>query len=173
MHKQDVSGDRLERVWPLLASRMRALFRHHGVYEDDQDLAQQVAIRLITAEEKIESDEQLLAYGLRAARWVLADHWRASVRRSFLPLDEDFEEVASEEPTQERRLESRQLLQQAMEAMSPRELEAFTAVVMDGLSEEEAAARMAISTSSVRSLLRYARKRAITSNRVIDSPTGA
>jgi RNA polymerase sigma factor (sigma-70 family) len=142
---------------------MRSLFRRHGVYEDDQDLVQQVAVRLITAETKIDSDDQLLAYGLRAARWVLADYWRGSLHRASLPLGEDFEQVASEEPSQESRLESRQILQQAMEAMSPRELEAFSAVVLEGLSEEEVAARMAISPSSVRSLLRHARKRAQTS----------
>lgn len=158
---------RFERVWPKLLPILLSAFRRRGLGDQAQDLAQQVALRLILNLERIESDEQLKAYALTAARWVMADHWRA-----FVPAEGDVAALAdleSDAPTPSDAVEARESAFHALTRLTPREAEVVERV-LQGQTIGDIARAMGITAATVRSLLRFARHRIVSVFMNIDDP---
>ncbi|MBA3495395.1 MAG: sigma-70 family RNA polymerase sigma factor [Gammaproteobacteria bacterium] len=150
---------RFERLWPNVLPMLLGIFRRKGLAEHAQDLAQQVALRLMMRLDKISSDEQMKAYALTAARWIMADYWR-----TLPPVEaaiENAPEEASHFDAPADALEARQTARAVLEGLTPRENEVVTRLT-DGQSIAEIARAMGITVATVRSLLRFARHRILT-----------
>jgi RNA polymerase sigma factor (sigma-70 family) len=150
---------RFERVWPDLLPVLLGLFRHHGLGHQAQDLAQQVALRLLVRFEAIATDEQMKAYALTAARWIMADHWRSLRGAETVPLDV-LQDVTAEAATPSEAMEARQAALAVLAQLTPRESE-IVVRVMRGESVDEIGRSMRVAPATVRSLLRHARRRIV------------
>lgn len=134
-----------------------------GQFNDSNDLMQQVAVRIIRAQERIsfESDEHLMGYAFRAAKSVLIDEGRMRAKQPMQSSSfEDFDElIESEEADLWSDPEVKQIVDFFISTMSAREREIFELVVLEGLDSRIAAEKMGITEASARSLLRHVRLR--------------
>ncbi len=108
---------RFERLWPNVLPMLLGIFRRKGLAEHAQDLAQQVALRLMMRLDKISSDEQMKAYALTAARWIMADYWR-----TLPPVEaaiDNAPEEASHFDAPADALEARQTARAVLEGLTP------------------------------------------------------
>jgi RNA polymerase sigma factor (sigma-70 family) len=151
---------RFERVWPELLPALLGTFRRHGLGEQAQDLAQQVALRLFMRSERISSDEQMRAYALTTAKWIMMDYWRALPPVELVDDSAAAEAVSHFEAPSDA-LEARQTAREILARLTPREND-VVARVAAGQSIAEIARAMGIAAPTVRSLLRHARHRILT-----------
>jgi RNA polymerase sigma-70 factor (ECF subfamily) len=149
----------LERIWPTLQPLLHGVFRRFRLDQEAADLSQQVALRLMQVETEIASDQQLLAYGLKVARWVALDHLRSMPPAPASDAETALLDIEDQGAGPLEQLEGAQLFETAMAAMSPREREAFVAVVLEGRDAGQAASQLGVGSATVRSLLRLARRR--------------
>jgi RNA polymerase sigma factor (sigma-70 family) len=153
----EAARERFERVWPELLPRLLGAFSRHGLGEQAQDFAQQVALRLLMRSDQIWNDEQMRAYAFTAARWIMADYWR-SFRSIDVSTEDGMPEVASQAATPSEAFEARRTALETIAQLTPREREVVDHVAQ-GDSVPEIARAMGVAAPTVRSLLRHARHR--------------
>jgi RNA polymerase sigma-70 factor (ECF subfamily) len=131
--------------------------------EDAEDIAQEVMLRVHRHSAELEDAERMTAWVYRIATNAIADHYRRPARRELaagqatdLPLGEDLE-AWSEPPPDALRTELAACLTPLIERLPALHREALELTEFHGLSQVEAAERLGISVSGMKSRVQRAR----------------
>ena len=129
--------------------------------ETAEDILQEVMLRIHRSAAGVERAESVGGWVYAIARNAIADHYRrASVRRE-LARGSDLDPGAVEEPEADPahvRGELAVCVAPLLERLSPSYREALTLTEIDGLTQEEAAARVGLSLSGMKSRVQRARR---------------
>lgn len=123
---------------------------------DAEDILQDTFLRLWTSRAQLPDIERFDNYIFMIARNRTMDHLRkvALQQRLIDQVWANISETSSEEPAQQLEArESKQLVHQALEALSPQKQTVFQLSRQQGLSHEEIARQLGLSKSRVKNLL--------------------
>jgi len=129
--------------------------------ETAEDILQDVMLRIHRSADGVERAEAVGAWVHAIARNAIADHYRrTSVRRELAPGSEiDSEAVSEPEPdAPEVRGELAACVSPLLRRLSPSFREALALTELEGLTQEEAAARVGLSLSGMKSRVQRARR---------------
>jgi RNA polymerase sigma-70 factor (ECF subfamily) len=148
-----------ERLWREVHERLTAFVAQRiDDPADVADLVQTVFLRVHQHAAKVNDEEHLLPWLFRVTRNAIADYYRAPARRREVPLDaaedpvdgSDDDVVASTEALAA-------CIRPLMERLAPIHREALALVEFDGISQVDAAARLGISVSGMKSRVQRGR----------------
>lgn len=133
-----------------------------GRRHDADDLAQDVALALVHTAADLDSVDVPEAYLRVALRRAAARRGRSDLRRSSVDVDTDTwpDDAPNPEQTISARLDALRFVARLREELGPRDAEALTLFVEDGLSAEEASVALACSQNGVHQMRHRIVKRA-------------
>ena len=157
-----------EPLWEELHGNLRAFISRRVRNQSDvDDLVQRVLLQIVKGLGSLRDAERLHAWVYRTARNVIVDHYRSSIVRREVPSGgtEDLalaDGADSQAPSED---DERAALQELAACMTPmiRQLppayrEAITLADLQGLNQAEAAARVGVSVSGMKSRIQRGRK---------------
>lgn len=157
-----------EPLWEELHRNLRALISRRVRNQSDvDDLVQRVMLQIVKGLGSLRDAERLHAWIYRTARHVIVDYYRSSTaRRAVAGGDtEDLSLVDGAEPQALSAGDERSALQELAACMAPmiRQLppayrEAVTLADLEGVNQAEAAARVGVSVSGMKSRIQRGRK---------------
>lgn len=140
----------------------KVAFDYFGNADDADDVAQEALLKLwqYVKDRPMECDASRLA--IRIAKWGCVDFDRRH-RMPQVSIDNDSVGLGADAaPSPHDELvatESREMLQQALKVLNPREREAFELRQVDGMTTEEVAHEMGVNVASVQSMVSRARRK--------------
>jgi RNA polymerase sigma-70 factor (ECF subfamily) len=157
-----------EHVWERLHSNLRSFVgRRVRNTADVDDLVQRVFLHLHHALPTLRDEDRIHAWVYRTTRNAIADYYRAPVHRREVPAGSLVDVADSEapahgahggtEPTAMRELAG--CLKPLFAALSPEDQAALRAIEFEGMTQVDAARRLGLSTSGMKSRVQRARKR--------------
>jgi RNA polymerase sigma-70 factor (ECF subfamily) len=153
-----------ERIWrDLHTSLRRFVGRRVSESADADDIVQRVFLQVHRSLPMLRDGDRLHAWLYQTARHAIADHYRAPARREIAAGLSS--EVAPDEPAPERgddRAALRELascLEPLLASLTPADREALHLVEVEGLTQIEAARRLGLSSSGMKSRVQRARHR--------------
>jgi RNA polymerase sigma-70 factor (ECF subfamily) len=160
--------DRLgEASWSTRRERLRAFVgRRVPNAADVEDIVQSVLLQMHRRVDQLRQQDRIDAWGYRIARRTVADHFRSSSRRRELPsgdssdieaLQADDHRRASDEPDARREVVS--CLAPVLGSLPATDREAIVLAEVEGHRLADAAARLGISLSGMKSRVQRARAR--------------
>lgn len=156
-------GDTGQPAWDELHRTIRAYVgRRVRNPADAEDVVQRVFLRLHRGLDTLRDDERLLAWIYAAARNAVTDHYRAAarVREAAIGDASAFDDVASDAPDEATALATLASCVPPLLAHLPAaDQEALRLTEVDGLTQADAAARLGLSISGMKSRVQRARKR--------------
>lgn len=149
-----------ERLWREVHERLTAFVAQR--VDDPADVAdviQTVFLRVHQHVATVKDGERLLPWLFQVTRNAIADHYRAPARRRELALSEvdDTPAVALEAEPPVATAELAACVRPMVEQLAPIHREAITLVEFDGVSQVDAAARLGISVSGMKSRVQRGR----------------
>ena len=146
------NGHSLETLWTRFAGDLRRYFRRRVDENAAEDLLQDTFVKLIRGAHSLRHEERLAAWVQRVAHNVLVDHQRERhVQTGELDaLAPETEQSASRELSG--------CLSSFVRALPDRYREAATLVELEGLPREEAARRLELSASGLKSRIQRGRE---------------
>lgn len=145
-------------IWEQLHDALRG-FVSKRVSNDaeTEDILQEVFVRVHHRLESLEEPERMVSWVYQITRNAIIDHYRSAERRRELPaglttdmIKDDEEESIESEDTDEK-YELAHCLKPMIHRLSNDYREAITLVELDGLTHQQAAAKLGISLSSMKS----------------------
>jgi RNA polymerase sigma-70 factor (ECF subfamily) len=152
-----------ERLWRDVHERLTAFVAQRiDDPADVADLVQTVFLRVHQHAAKVSDEEHLLPWLFQVTRNAIADHYRAPARRREVPLDaaEDPVDASGDGSGDEVAASTEALaacIRPLMERLAPIHREALALVEFDGISQVDAAARLGISVSGMKSRVQRGR----------------
>lgn len=144
----------LEQAYPRLVV---AVHRLVGKYGPEEDILHDVLVHLIEKRDTIESEEMLVAYAIRLARWRAIDAYRQRLRIGASTNADDLGDTApSTEASPEAAIVSKDELRHQLERLPPRGRRVME-LTLAGQDSEQIGATLGITPATVRSLLRRSR----------------
>jgi RNA polymerase sigma-70 factor (ECF subfamily) len=151
-----------EAVWSEFSGRLRAFIASRvRDPEDADDLLQEVFLRVHRSGETLERTDRLPAWLYQVTRNALTDHYRARdvrVRHAGGSLDEAAEPVVPEDEVRDER-ELAACLAPMLDQLPAAYREAVALTTFEGVSQVEAARRLGISVSGMKSRTQRGRAR--------------
>jgi len=159
-----------QQLWSAFGERLWAFIRRRVDSDADaDDILQEVFLRIHRHADTVERQERLVSWLFQVTRNVIADYYRAPVRRRELPAGapsdlEEAEERAwdSMEDGDSESLEAQRelaaCLRPMIEQLPPRYRTAVTLVDLEGVLQKEAAARAGVSLSGMKSRVQRGRQ---------------
>jgi RNA polymerase sigma-70 factor, ECF subfamily len=157
------------RVWEDLHASLRGFVsRRMANPADVDDVLQQVFVQVHRGLASLRDEDRVHAWIYRTARNVIADHYRRPAQRREVPsggLAELSAAAGSERPqpsADEERSALSELagcLRPLLETLPPADLQAITLVEIQGVTQAEAARRLGLSVSGMKSRVQRARQR--------------
>jgi RNA polymerase sigma-70 factor (ECF subfamily) len=148
-----------ERLWRDVHERLTAFVAQRVDHPADvADLVQTVFLRVHQHAANVDDEERLLPWLFQVTRNAIADYYRAPARRREVPLDAV--EAPVEGPSDDGATSTEALaacVRPLMERLSPIHREALALVEFDGVSQVDAAARLGISVSGMKSRVQRGR----------------
>lgn len=148
-------------LWQALADDLRVYFRGRVDAVTADDLLQEVFLRVHRHRDSIRDDTRVHAWVFQIARRVWVDHWRKGDR---LDLESECEQWTDHRPELEREDDVRaaeialgRWLQATIDQLDPKYREALDLVDLQGLSQREAAERLNMSYSGLKSRVQRGR----------------
>jgi len=143
----------VENIWAGLASRLRSFVRSrvHNHAEAD-DILQDVFVKIHQKLPSVRASERLEAWVWRIVRNAIADHFRKWRPNDRLPQDID---LASEAPADLPDL--RPCVRQFVNELQPAYREALLLTEWEGLTQDQMAKRLGLSSSGAKSRVQRAR----------------
>ncbi|MBC2776644.1 RNA polymerase sigma factor [Parasphingopyxis marina] len=165
----------LEAVYLAERDALLRFLRARGAGAGAEDLLQELWIRIDRAASGPIADPR--SYLFRAANNLMLDRLRSSGRRQerereWTRLSQDEEHGASDAPSAERRIASRQTLEaarDALDALGERTAAIFRRHRLDGIGQRQIAAEMGLSLSAVEKHLQKAYRAMIAFRRDLDA----
>jgi RNA polymerase sigma-70 factor (ECF subfamily) len=165
-----IQGSDTQQIWTEFGERLRAFIaRRVDSDADADDILQDVFLRIHRHADTVKHHDRLVSWLFQVTRNAIIDYYRAPVRRRELPAGAapdleaaghhaqdgvDDSDVAS--PAVRRELAA--CLGPMMEQLSPLYREAVRVVDLEGLPQQEAAARLGISVSGMKSRVQRGRQ---------------
>jgi RNA polymerase sigma-70 factor (ECF subfamily) len=156
-----------EQVWTELHAGISAFVRRRVRNPADvEDIVQRVFLQVHRGLDGLRDDDRLQAWIYRAARNAIVDHYRAAAPRREQPSGaaSDLEELDAtpvvpddEEPGAIAELA--RCVQPLLAQLSPQDAQALTLTEIEGVTQGEAARRLQLSTSGMKSRVQRARQR--------------
>jgi RNA polymerase sigma-70 factor, ECF subfamily len=167
--RMDVMAATLEPPWEELHANLHAFIRRRVRNQSDvDDLVQRVLLQIVKGLDSLRDAERLHAWVYRTARNVLIDYYRSPVVRREVPSGDaaDLGEVgcldAHAGPVEDDERAALEELAGCLTAMlsrlPPAHREAITLADLQGLNQAEAAARVGVSISGMKSRVQRGRK---------------
>lgn len=134
---------------------------------ETEDILQEVFLRIHRRLETVTDPRRVVSWVYQITRHAIIDHYRAAGKRLEQPagLAEELEVMAlptsrggSAEETGERRAELARCLRPMIEQLSPDYRDAVRLVELEGLTQQEAAARTGLSLSGMKSRVQRGRR---------------
>ena len=156
-----------EQVWPGLYERLRAFVSRRVGAADADDVVQEVLLRIHRRIDTLDQADRLDAWAYQITRNAIIDHYRSRVRRGEASSDDDGVSVAVEERVlppadeaeeDEARRELAACLTPLHERLAEPYRQAVGLVELEGVPQAQAAARLGISTSGMKSRVQRARR---------------
>jgi RNA polymerase sigma-70 factor (ECF subfamily) len=156
------------RLWDDLHASLRSFVsRRIANPADVDDVLQQVFVQVHRGLPSLRDDERVHAWIYRTARHVIVDYYRRPARRREQPSGglSDFSGETAAEPQSAGEDESSALrelagcLRPLLETLPAADVEALTLAELRGLTQAEAARRVGVSTSGMKSRVQRARQR--------------
>jgi RNA polymerase sigma-70 factor, ECF subfamily len=159
-----------QQLWSAFGERLRVFIRRRVDSDADaDDILQEVFLRIHRHADTVERQERLVSWLFQVTRNVIADYYRAPVRRRELPAGapsdlEEAEERAwdsmedGDGESREARRELAACLRPMIEQLPPRYRTAVTLVDLEGVLQKEAAARAGVSLSGMKSRVQRGRQ---------------
>jgi len=149
-----------------LHRRLRAFVAKRAPRDlDVDDILQTVFLRMEERGDQVRDPSRLLPWLLSIARNAIADHFRSAERRRTASIGDGqtlesspFEFSLDSEGAEDARRELAACLKPMLESLSPPYREAITLVEMEGLRQKEAAARLGLSLSGLKSRVQRGRR---------------
>jgi RNA polymerase sigma-70 factor (ECF subfamily) len=165
-----IQGSDTQQIWTEFGERLRAFIaRRVDSDADADDILQDVFLRIHRHADTVKHHDRLVSWLFQVTRNAIIDYYRAPVRRRELPAGAapdleaaghhaqdgvDDSDVAS--PAVRRELAA--CLGPMMEQLSPLYREAVRVVDLEGLPQQEAAARLGITVSGMKSRVQRGRQ---------------
>ena len=146
-------------VWRDFHGRLLAFISRRVPDADSaEDILQDVMLRIHRHVGELEDSAAVAAWIHQIARNAIADHYRRAVVRRERPSGVVFDgEAASDPPAEELSSELAACLGPLIERLGPSYRDAITLTELDGLTQTEAAARVGVSVSGMKSRVQRAR----------------
>lgn len=144
--------------WRVLDASLRPFVARRVAPEDTDDVLQEVYLRLHRSAATLDDDQRFGAWVVRIARNAIADHHRTRSRHPLAmgPTPHETAVEAHEESEAERVLSA--YAATCVAALPSPYREALTLTELEGLSQKEAAARLGISYSAMKSRVQRGRQ---------------
>ena len=142
---------------PLLLKVGKEFFHNK---EEAQDVVQEVLMRLWLCRESLPVDESLSALAVRIAKNVCISMWRKQKLRTELPLEVAPQLLAGDQTDATlEEMENKQMLQEAIERLTPSERRLFLLKQEPGIDIGQMALLMGMTSRSVSAKLSAARRK--------------
>jgi RNA polymerase sigma-70 factor (ECF subfamily) len=165
-----IQGSDTQQIWTEFGDRLRAFITRRVASEADaDDILQDVFLRIHRRAGTVERRERLVSWLFQVTRNAIVDYYRAPVRRRELPAgaapdleaaghhaQDGVEDSDVASPAVRRELAA--CLGPMMEQLSPLYREAVRVVDLEGLPQQEAAARLGITVSGMKSRVQRGRQ---------------
>lgn len=155
----------VEALWRAVSEPLRGFVgRRVATPEDAEDILQDVFVRVHAGIDALRDEERLVSWVYRIARNAIIDHYRSAPRRREVPaavlpeLDETWR-ADEADAAAETRAELVGCLRPAIAALPPDAREALELTELGELTQAEAAARLGISVSGMKSRVQRGRRR--------------
>jgi len=151
-------------MWKQLHEGLRAFIAKRVRSEaETEDLLQEVFMRVHENTQKLQEPDRMVSWVFQITRNAIIDHYRSADRRRELPvglgIDDklDKESMAGEEES-EAKYELSQCLRPMIDRLSHEYREAIKLVELEGLTNQEAANRIGLSVSGMKSRVQRGRE---------------
>jgi RNA polymerase sigma-70 factor, ECF subfamily len=148
-------------VWLEFQSGLLAFIARRVSDRDSaEDILQEVMVRIHRHSGELADSTAVAGWVYQITRNAIADHYRRAAVRREQPSGVEFNGLpatASEPAANELRTELAGCLRPLLERLPPAHREAITVVELEGMTQSAAAARLAISTSGMKSRVQRAR----------------
>lgn len=146
--------------WAELRATLEPFVARRVPAEDVDDVVQDVFLRLSRGLPSLRDEERFGPWVYRVARSAVADHLRARARAPFAPLEDEEPAATPDEPalTEGERLLA-PLVGVFVAALPSPYREALTLTELEGMSQREAADRVGITVSGMKSRVQRGRER--------------
>ena len=154
-------GYELETAWHLFAADLRRFIgRRVSTPEDADDIVQSVFLRLAGNATPVQED-RVAAWLYATTRNAITDYYRSAVRRREVPVGEfpGAEPLSSDEDENTAEAELGRCLLPMVDRLPFEQAEAIRMVDLGGMSQADAAARMQVSVSGMKSRVQRGRGR--------------
>lgn len=145
------------------ANLLRFVGRRVRNHADAEDVVQRVFLQVHRALPTLRDADRIHAWMYQTTRRVIADYYRAPIQRREVPAGgvDDFADRAADEGDDELTAlgELAACLRPLMSGLASVDQEALSLVEFDGVSQVQAAARLGVSTSGMKSRVQRARHR--------------
>ena len=152
-------------IWAEVHQSLRGfILRRVNNQAEAEDLLQEVFLRVHRELSQLKEPDRLISWVFQIARHVVIDHYRSADRRRELPagLAADFtaedKEGSVEEQNGEAKYELANCLRPMVNRLSKEYREAITLVELEGLTHQEAAARLGLSIPGMKSRVQRGRR---------------
>jgi RNA polymerase sigma-70 factor (ECF subfamily) len=165
-----IQGSDTQQIWTEFGERLRAFIaRRVDSDADADDILQDVFLRIHRHADTVKHHDRLVSWLFQVTRNAIVDYYRAPVRRRELPAgaapdleaaghhaQDGVEDSDVASPAVRRELAA--CLGPMMEQLSPLYREAVRVVDLEGLPQQEAAARLGITVSGMKSRVQRGRQ---------------
>lgn len=152
-------------IWNRVHEGLRAFIAKRVRNEADiEDLLQEVFVRVHRHVESLQQPDRMVSWVFQITRNAIIDFYRSAERRRELPADSardiqnNLEAMSSEAEEDEARYELSHCLRPMIDRLSPNYREAVTLVELQGLTHQEAATKLGLSVTGMKSRVRRGRQ---------------
>lgn len=152
-------------IWEQVYESLRAFIAKRVRNESEiDDLLQEVFLRVHRHAESLQQPDRMVSWVFQIARNAIVDHYRSAERRRELPsgsgtdIQEDLGIMSSEAEEHEAKYELSHCLLPMIDRLSPDYREAINLVELQGLTHQEAAARLGLSVPGMKSRVQRGRQ---------------
>ena len=152
-------------LWNQVHNGLRAFIAKRVRNEAEiEDLLQEVFVRVHRHLDSIHEPDRMVSWVFQITRNVIVDHYRSAERRREFPagsatdIQEDLKALSVESEKHEAEYELSNCLRPMIEKLSAAYREAITLVELEGLTHQEAAAKLGLSVPGMKSRVQRGRQ---------------
>ena len=152
-------------IWEQVHNGLRAFIaKRVGSEAETEDLLQEVFLRVHRHVETLQEPDRMVSWVFQIARNAIIDHYRSAERRRELPaglateIERDRKAMAIEQDDSEAKYELSHCLRPMIDSLSAEYREAIMLVELEGLTNQDAANRLGLSVSGMKSRVQRGRQ---------------
>lgn len=153
-------------IWDQVHEGLRAFIARRVRSEVEvEDLLQEVFLRVHRHVESLQQPDRVISWVFQITRNVIVDHYRSAEQRREWPagsatdIQEGLEVMPSKAEENDAKYELSHCLRPMIDRLSPTYREAIILIELDGLTHQEAAAKLGLSVPGMKSRVQRGRQR--------------